>query len=168
MKRLTRLRTDLMIKTLVQAPGALAAAGVAFVVYEKPTLFEFAIGAAAGAAVVGTGGGWMMWSLRRKPLTDRPDVSPLPASAVREPATETRRHHLVRVPLYLAGDALVIAVFAIIGAGFLISATAALLILGWRLTAWEQRSNAVLFYERRKGWELRPQRPYWYYEPTTG
>ena len=165
MKPLARLRTDVTTKAVVQAPGALAAAGAAFVLYEDPTLFEVAIGVAVGAAFVGASSGWMMWFLRRKPLIDRTEISRLPAGAERETAGETRRHHLARMPLYLAVDVLVIAVFAIIGAGLLVSVTAASLILAWRLGVWEERSRAVLFYERRKAWELRPQKPYWYYEP---
>ena len=167
-KQVARLRTDLTTKALVQAPGALAAAGGAFVIYENPTTFEFALGVAVGAAFVGAANGWMIWSLHRQPLADRMDAAPMDLDAKREPADRTRRHHIARVPVYLALDVLVIAVFAIVGAGILVAATAASVLVAWGLTRWEERSGAVLYYERRNLWKLRPQKPYWYYERTAG
>lgn len=166
MKPLTPLRSDVTIRAFTQAPGAAIAATAAFVIYERETLLEFLIGVTVGVAAMGVGHGWLMWMLRRNSPADSPAFSPLPANAVIESEAETRRHHLVRVPVYLALDAVVIAVFAIIGAGLLLATIAMSVVLGWRLKAWEERRRIVLFSERRKAWEFAPRKPYWFTRPA--
>jgi hypothetical protein len=163
---LTQVRAEQTIKALVQTPGALAAPAAAFAFFNDPTLRDLAIGFGGGLAIGVVFNGWMMWLLRRSRLGGSAAVARLPENASCEPAEETRRYHLVRLPLYLAGDAVVIAVFAFIGAGLLVAVTVTSFVLDWRLRAWEDRANATLFYERGKLWDLRrPRKPYWYYKP---